>query len=238
MKRKTLITCLVVTILTMVSFTSMATTQPEEQESIETTTMLIKLGNEKFKKELPVDVVEMLIEMGGQHKEDFQTIYNKYKTKEEVLQAFENLQPYFTALVEHGIAKSVEYLNTFFNNLRDRVKRPIRPRTAGNWNGVPTPVYGNVFCGVTSFGFATGGIALGTHMILPSIGIDILITWSASVAETGSIGFTGWTNALGPQWNIIFGFVGMYLGIPMMIAGPYFITGFGIVYAGASPSPV
>lgn len=234
MKRKTIfITCLVIAILTMVPFTSMATPQPEEQK---TTTLLIKLGNEKFEKELPLDTIEMLIEMGREHVDDFQTIYNRYKTKEEVLQAFENLQPYFTALVEHGIGKSVEYLNTFFDNLRDRIKRPIRPQTAGGWNGVPTPVFGNVFCGVTSFGIAVGGIAIGTHFLLPSIGVDIIFTWIGN-GETVSYGFTGITTSTGPQTNILFGFVGMYLGIPGIVAGPYFLTGFAIAYAGASPAP-
>jgi hypothetical protein len=178
--------------------------------------------------------------LGESKKDDFLTIYNRYATQEEVDAAFADVQPFFTALVEHGLTdKSVDDLNSLFHSIREMIQKPKRdsfgPQPCGNWNGLPTPLFGNAACGIFTGGTAVGFV-LGTHTFIPTIGADALITWGGN-GETVSIGGLGFTTSTGPGFGVILGFVGILIATPIMIVGVLYITGFAGVYIGVSPAP-
>ena len=56
--------------------------------------------------------------------------------------------------------------------------------------------------------------------------------------ETATIGLLGWSTSTGPQANVVLGFLGLYIGVPGVPIGPYFLSGFAPGYIGASPAPV
>jgi len=196
----------------------------------ETTTVLCVVGNERIKKQMTLTKMQDLIDMGAAHKEDFLTIYDKTTSKEEVTTAFENLQPFFQALIESGLTdKTVHELNALYSDIRERIGQP-RQQSAWNgqasplgiWNGMPTPVWANVLCGQFDAGMCVG-FAGGTHMIIPTVGVDLFLTYGFQGTSV-SIGAFGYTVAA-TGFNFIFGFVGILLAIPLVMFGPYFLAG-------------
>lgn len=190
-----------------------------------------------------------LINMGEAGKQDFLTIYDKTKSAEEVAQAFENIQPFFQALIEYKLTgKTIDELNDMFHDIRDKIRLPRNPKwyyhggdggaqPAGMWNGVPTPIFGNMGAGLFNVGASALGFTLGTHTVLPTIGADLLTTW-ADTGETISIGGAGFTTSTGPEFGLIIGFVGIMLALPIMIVGFIFQVGFVGGYLGIGIMPI
>jgi len=215
--------------------------QTNQLQSSETTPLLCQIGKQRITKEMPIETIKSIIALGESEKNAFLTIYNKYSTKEEVNNAFEEIQPFFSALVSNGLTdKSVDDLNTLFHNIREMIQKPksnpFGPYTCGGWNGVPTPIFGNGACGIFGMDVPAIGFALGTHTILPTIGIDLLVTWAGD-GETVTIGLTGITTSTGPEFGLTFGFIGILLATPIMITGFLFQVGFAGVYIGVGPAP-
>jgi hypothetical protein len=213
----------------------------EKTQENNTTPLLCSIGKQKIVKELPVSTIDALILLGESKKNDFLTIYNKYATQEEVANAFDDLQPFFNALVANGLTdKSVEDLNTLFHEIRGMIKKPrhdpFGPQPAGSWNGLPTFLVANAACGIFCGDAPAVGFALGTHTVLPTIGADAFITWAGN-GETVSIGGLGFTTSTGPEFGIVFGFIGVLLATPIMIVGGMFMTGFAALYVGIGPAP-
>jgi hypothetical protein len=231
-----------VLLVVLVPLCSASTTSvaQEKTQQRETTQLLCVIGEQKVVKEMPMSIIDSIIVLGESKRDDFLTIYNKYATQEEVDRAFEDVQPFFSALVGNGLTdKSVDDLNALFHSIRDMIKKPkrdpFRPQPCGNWNGLPTPLFGNAACGIFSAGTAIGFV-LGTHTILPTLGVDALITWAGN-GETISIGGLGFTTSTGPGFGVIVGFVGILIATPIMIVGVLYMTGFAGIYIGASPAP-
>ncbi len=207
----------------------------------ETTKLLCLVGKQKVVKVLPSDLVDSLMVLAASKRGAFLTIYNKYATDEEVEKAFEEVQPFFAALVENGLTdKSVGELTALFRNIRDMIKKPssdpFGPRPCGSWNGLPTFFVGNALCGVFCADAPAIGFALGTHTILPTIGADGFITWGGN-GETITVGALGFTTSTGPEFGVIFGFIGVLLATPIMILVGIFMTGFAALYFGIGPAP-
>ena len=186
-------------------------------------------------KEIESASLKGIVEHGLSCKEDFMIIFNKQAPQEEVETAFTNVSSFFQSLVDEGFAQSVEELKTLFHQIRNRIREP-RPQQLGMWNGLPTPLFGNVMCGIFSGGYGAIGFCLGTHMIFPTIGIDLANMWMG-VGETVSIGLAGFTTSTGLELGITVGFVGIIIATPILILGPYLQVGFAAGYIGASPAP-
>jgi hypothetical protein len=232
-----------VTLLVFISLSSAITASvtQEKTHQQETTHLLCVIGRQKIFKEMPVNIINSIILLGESKKDAFITIYNKYATQEEVDKAFEDIQPFFHALVVNGLTdKSVDDLNILFHNIRDLIKKPknnpLGPQPCGSWNGLPTFLVGNAICGIFCADAPAVGFALGTHTILPTIGADAFITW-AGTGETVSIGCLGFTTSTGPEFGLILGFIGVLLATPIMIVGGMFMTGFALLYFGIGPAP-
>jgi hypothetical protein len=237
-------TYVIIMILAVAPLTS-AIAPAETQK--QTQRVLVKIGTQTKIQEMPLETIYEVIDIGKACKQDFLTVYNKKATPDEVEKAFEDIQPFFTALVENKMTDStVEELNDLFQQIRDKIRAPQNPRweydpdgpqPAGNWNGLPTPMFGNVACGIFNVGVPAIGFTLGTHTILPTIGADILTTWADS-GETISVGITGYTTSTGPEFGLIIGFIGIMIALPIMILGFIFQVGFATLYVGVSPSPI
>jgi hypothetical protein len=220
---------------------SMTSVPKEKIKQNDTAPLLCITGKQKVVRELPVSTITSVILLGESKKDDFLTIYNKYAPPENVESAFKDLQPFFNALVTNGLTdKSAEDLNTLFHNIREMIKKPkhdpFGPQPAGSWNGLPTFLVGNAICGIFCGDAPAVGFALGTHTILPTIGADVFITWAGN-GETVSIGGLGFTTSTGPEFGLVFGFIGVLLATPMMIVGGMFMTGFAVFYLGIGPAP-
>jgi hypothetical protein len=221
--------------------TLITSAEPHTTQPVETTKLLCMIGTQKIIKEISVDTIDSIITLGESKKDAFLTIYNKYATSDEVTKAFEEVQPFFQALVENGLTKkSVEELNQMFQNLREIIKKPTHdpfgPQPCGSWNGLPTFLVGNAVCGVFCADAPAVGFTLGTHTIFPTIGGDVFITWAGS-GETVSIGGLGFTTSTGPEFGLILGFIGVLIATPIMIVGGMFMTGFAALYLGIGPAP-
>jgi len=239
--------CTIVLLLAMVPLTN-ASTISKESDVIEVTCYV---EGKKTTTNLPVETIESVIELGKSHKDDFLTIYNKYSTKEEVDLAFENLQPFFEALVSNQLTtKTVNELNDLFHKIRNKIRKPRvnpskylnggegDPQPGGNQNGVPTPLFGNACCGIFNVGVGSIGFTLGTNTILPTIGLDLFTTWFDH-GSTVSIGLAGFSTSLfQPEFGYILGFCGVMIVTPIMILGLTFQTGFSALYLGCSLGPV
>lgn len=236
------------TILALTPFTS-AGASTHDLKSTEK--VLIRIGTHTIEKEISLDTIRSVIDIGVTCKEDFLCIFNKEAAPDEVAKAFENVQPFFNALVENEMTdRTIEDLNILFQQIREKIREPRNPcphhdvgfktggpRPLGNWNGLPTPIFANVACGIFNAGAPAIGFTLGTHTILPTIGVDALTTW-ADNGETISIGATGFTTSTGPEFGLIVGFIGIMIALPIMILGFIFQVGFAGAYIGVSPSPV
>ena len=206
--------------------------QPELKTVEETTLIQCVIGKNLVEKELPLSTVQELIDMGASHRDDFMTIYDKRKPDEEVALAFENVQPFFEELVNSGLTdKTVEDLNNLFHHIRSKVRAPRRadvtipddgPQTKGLWNGVPTPMWANVMCGIFDAGFVVG-FTLGTHTLIPTIGADLFTTYVFQGSSL-SLGLAGFTVAVA-AFQVILGFLGVLIATPGIMLGPYFMTG-------------
>jgi hypothetical protein len=196
----------------------------------ETTTVLCVIGNERIKKQIPLTIMEDLVEMGAANKEDFLTIYDKTTSTEEVTVAFENLRPFFQALIDSELTdKTVDELNELYYSIREKIGTPRRQspwdggaRPQGIWNGFPTPVWANVLCGQFDAGLCVG-FAGGTHMIIPTVGLDLFMTYGFQGTSV-SVGAFGYTFAA-TGFNFVLGFVGILLATPLVMLGPYFLAG-------------
>lgn len=230
-------------LVSLVPLSSAALPSPPQQkiEQLETTRLVCMVGKQKVIRELPVSVIDSIVLLGTSKKDAFLTIYNKYATSEEVAKAFDDVQPFFSALVANGLTdKSVDDLNELFHEIREMIKKPKRdpfgPLPCGSWNGLPTFLVANVLCGVFCADAPAIGFVLGTHTIFPTIGVDLFLTWTG-FGETFSIGGLGFTTSSGPEFGLIFGFVGVIIATPMMITGGLFMTGFAALYLGIGPVP-
>jgi hypothetical protein len=198
----------------------------------DTTIIRCIVNGESIKKEMSVSTIQDLIDMGASHKEDFITIYDKTKSDEEVTTAFENIKPFFQALIDNGLTdKTVDELNMLFTSIREKIREPKYepawkpqdgPLPMGIWNGIPTPVWANVICGQFDAGFCAG-FAGGTHLIIPTVGADVFLTYGFQGTSV-SVGGFGYTIAT-TGFNFILGFVGILLAIPLVMFGPYFLAG-------------
>jgi len=207
----------------------------------ETTLIRCVVDGKSVEKVLPISTIRSLIDMGTSHREDFLTIYDKTKTTEEVEQAFTNIQPFFQALIHSGLTdKTVDDLNNLYHGIRDKIREPRRqpawkPQDGGNarplgiWNGFPTPIWGNVLCGIFDAG-SCAGFAGGTNAVFPTIGIDLFITY-AFTGTSITVGLTGGTIAAA-AFQVIIGFIGVLIVTPLIMLGPYFMTGLCIVMLG------
>ncbi len=202
--------------------------------SDETTVIRCIIDGKKVEKMLPVSTVQNLIEIGDSHKQDFLTIYDKTKTAEDAEQALTNIRPFFQALIDSGLTdKTVDQLNGLYRVIRDKIREPrqqqeYKPRNDGNaiplgiWNGIPTPMWANTICGIFDVGTCSG-FACGTHTLIPTIGADFFITYYFT-GESLTVGAFGFTSA-NAAFQVIIGFVGILICTPLIMLGPYFMTG-------------
>lgn len=199
-------------------------------ETEETTTILCLINGERIEKEMSLTSIKNLIDMGASHKEDFLTIYDKRKSAEEVTTAFKNLQPFFQALVDSGLTENtVGELNILYSTIREKIGEPRhQPMRDGGarplaiWNGLPTPLWANTICGQFDAGFCVG-FAGGTHLLIPTVGADVFLTY-AFQGTSVSVGGFGYTVA-GMGFLFVMGFVGILLVTPLIMFGPYFLAG-------------
>lgn len=171
-----------------------------------------------------------LIEMGVSHKQDFLTIYDKTTSTQEVTNAFENLKPFFQAIIESGLTeKTVDELTAMYYDIREKIGKP-RQQPAGDgdvkplaiWNGMPTPVWANIVCGQFDAGIGVG-FAGGTHLIIPTVGADVFLTYGFQGTSV-SVGGFGYTIAT-TGFHFVLGFIGILLATPLIMLGPYFLAG-------------
>ncbi len=196
------------------------------------TTILCYVDGKRVEKEMSISTIQNLIDMGASCKKDFLTIYDKTSSVEDVTVAFENIKPFFQALKESGLTdKTVEGLNALYYNIREKIKEPKHnlvwkqqegSQPAGIWNGLPTPVWANAICGIFDVGICVG-FAGGTHTLIPTIGIDAFITY-AFQGESLTVGTFGGTLAI-TAFQVIIGFIGILICLPLIMLGPYFMTG-------------
>jgi len=198
----------------------------------DTTIIRCIVNGESIQKEMSASTIQGLIDMGASHKENFITIYDRTKSDEEVATAFENIKPFFQALIDKGLTdKTVDELHTLFTNIRENIRQPKYkpawesqdgPRPMGIWNGIPTPLWANIICGQFDAGFCVG-FAGGTHLLIPTVGADVFLTYGFQGTSV-SVGGFGYTIAT-MGFNFILGFVGILLTLPLVMFGPYFLAG-------------
>ena len=206
------------------------------------------IGGEKATRWIPTETLKSVVEIGKSCKEGFLTIFNKWAPEDEVEGAFDEVSIFFDALINNSLTdKTSEELEDLFWNIRGRIRKPRRdpsdlihvnpddPQPLGNWNGIPTPIFGNIACGLFNAGFGLG-FTLGTHTLIPTIGADLFTTW-ADTGETITLGTLGFTTSTGPEFGIIAGFIGVMIATPIMMLGPFFQVGFAGIYLGVGPAP-
>ncbi len=235
-RRLLTIACLIISILAVTPLTSAVASEIPKVTPKATEKIRITIGTETVEKEVPLDTIKDIIDLGKTCKEDFLTIFNKQLSEDEVAQAFENIKPFFQALADNDLTeKSVDELSEMFHQIRNKIRQP-RPRTVGLWNGIPTPIFGNAGAGLFNVGESALGFTLGTHTLFPTIGADILTTWT-DIGETATIGGFGFTTATGPEFGLILGFIGIMICLPIMIIGFIFQVGFVGAYFGLNILP-
>ncbi len=222
---------------------------PIARDEVATAKLVCQIEGEKVIKELPVDTIQEIIELGKSCEQDFYTIYNKWETDHEVDIAFNNIEPFFRALVDSGLTeKSVEDLNELFRDIRNKIGKPRRDPSylylskegaqpsLYIWNGIPLPIAANVMCGLYTVGTGVVGYSLGTHTILPGPGLDVWNTWFMTGGNGGSIGFLGATLVAISEFAMTVGFIGILLGVwPSGIIAPFiFQVGLAMLYIGVS----
>ena len=216
----------------------------------ETAKLFCQIEGKEVIKEIPVETIDEIIELTKSCEKDFYTIYNRWESDEDVDVAFGNIQPFFTVLVENELAdKSVEDLNELFRNIRSRIRKPLRDpspkyKNEGGedvqpnlyiWNGIPLPFACNVACGIYTIGAQAMGFALGTHTLLPTLGVDLMNVWIMT-GNGGTVGAFGFTQVALTEFAVEFGFVGMMLGVwPTGVIAPFLLQiGFTALFCGVS----
>lgn len=189
-------------------------------------------------------IYNQIIEMGKLLKNDFMTIYDPESTYQEVMIAFDNIQPFFTTIIANKLTdKSVDELEQIYRGIRSKILQKNQDKKPGFmptgwWNGIWTPMFMNGGCGIIAEAKRCIGFVIGTHSILPSLGADLLLTYFTSdlSAYTETIGVTGWTAAFGPQMAFIINFIGILFGEIPIISYMIFalLIGYAMFYAGAS----
>lgn len=207
---------------------------PQNKPTIveQTTTLLCVIDGNHIQREMPLSLLQDLINMGGSHRDDFLTIYDKTTSADEVATALENIRPFFQALIDHQLTeKTVEELNALYYNIRAKIREQRRqprempqegPQPRGIWNGIPTPVWANFLCGQFDVGICSG-FAGGTHLLIPTVGADLFLTYAfqGTSITVGAFGYTLGTAG----FNFCLGFVGILLAVPLIMIGPYFLAG-------------
>jgi hypothetical protein len=201
-------------------------------------------NRERIIKEIPQENYNKIVEMGRSLFEDFMIIYNPDSTEDEVNVAFNNVRPFFTAIVNNQLTdKSVEELEFLYREIRNKIAERWQSNrdkiiSKGWWNGIWTPMFVNGGCGIMAEAKRCQGFVIGTHSIIPTIGADILLTYFTSdlTAVTETIGVTGWTGAHGPQMAFIINYIGILLGEIPIVSYMVFalLIGYAMFYAGAS----
>ena len=224
----------VMALLLTVPIASAVNQQQPSPSTNDTTRVRCVVDGKRVEKELPLSTIRNLIDVGKSLRDDFLTIYDKTKTSEELERAFTNVQPFFQALIDSGLTdKTVDDLNVLYHGIREKIREPLRqpawkPQDGGDvqplgiWNGIPTPAWGNAICGIFDVG-SCSGFAFGTNTAIPTIGIDAFITYAFD-GESLTIGGLGFTSA-NVAFQAIFGFIGVLICTPLIMLGPYFMTG-------------
>lgn len=232
--RKGVALIVVILLMALPAASAVTTSTPIANKEItleKTTTIMCNIGGKTISKELPTSVIEGIINMGKAHEKDFLTIYDKTKSPDDVAVAFRNVQPFFQALVDNGLTdRSVRELNDLYHTIREKIQEPKPrnvipkdgPQPAGLWNGVPTPIWGNALCGIFEAG-QCAGFVLGTHTLIPTIGVDLFLTYqfAGTSITLGAAGNTAATIG----FDVIFGFIGILIVTPGIMLGGYFMTG-------------
>lgn len=232
MKKMKIIVILLAIAIAMLPITSCATPVAESNDNLsspDTATLMCSIAGKKVDKELPVEQIEEIMELGNSCSESFLTIYNKFSTEAELEQAFDDVQPFFQALADAELTeKTPEEMTELYQGTRGKIR--MRNTGKGLWNGVPTPVMLNVMCGIVAVGTLAVGYAIGTHTLLPTVGLDLLVT-AEFTGESSTVGLFGWTQQALLQTFIAFGFVGILLGVypSGVIIGNIFMTGFAVI---------
>jgi hypothetical protein len=206
--------------------------QPASVKTNDTTILLCIVDGNQIKKEMPLSTIQTLIDMGKSCKEDFLTIYDTTKSDEDVTLALESIKPFFQALKEYGLTeKTVDEFNMLYYRIREKIRqRPQQsskkphdgPQPLAIWNGLPTPIWANMVCGQFDVGICSG-FAGGTHLIIPTIGADVFLTY-AFEGTSITVGAFGYTIATA-GFNFVLGFIGIILVLPIIMLGPYFLAG-------------
>lgn len=233
MKRE-LLTLVVVLILSIPIVSAAAKPPTNTIRNTQTTPVLCIIDGTYIEKDVSMTLLGNLCDLGARYKADFLTIYDKTASGNDVAYSLENITPFFEALKESGLTdKTVDEFRMLFYKIREKIYEPRRQslwkpqqeddaRPFGLWNGVPTPVWANMMCGIFDAGLCMG-FAAGTHLVIPTVGVDAFLTYGFN-GESISVGFFGGTLAI-TAFQVIIGFVGILLCIPLMMAGPYFMTG-------------
>lgn len=233
MKRE-LLTLVVVLILSTPIVSAAGQQQTNMSSNTQTTPVRCAIDGKDIEKDVPLSLLENLCDLGARYKADFLIIYDKTASEDDVALSLVNITPFFEALREKGLTdKTVDEFRLLFYEIREKIHEPRRQpvwkpqqeddaRPLGLWNGIPTPVWANMMCGVFDAGLCMG-FAAGTHLIIPTVGIDAFLTYGFN-GESISVGFFGGTLAI-TAFQVIIGFVGILLCTPLMMAGPYFMTG-------------
>ncbi len=219
---------------------------PIQNDTITTACFVIGADRSSEKKivELTREEYNNIIDLGKSLFEDFIVIYDPESTTGEVDVAFNNVKPFFTTIVDHGLTdKSVEELKIIYKEIRQKIidgreKKGGKIQSTGWWNGLWAPAFVNGGCGIFAEAKRCQGFVIGTHSIFPSIGFDILLTYFTTdlSAMTGTIGVTGVTNANGPQMAFIINYLGILFGEIPVVSYMVFalLIGYAMFYAGAS----
>jgi len=219
---------------------------PIQNDTITTACFVIGADRASEKKiiELTREEYNNIIDLGKSLFEDFIVIYDPESTQEEVDLAFDNVKPFFTTIVDHGLTdKSVNDLEILYKEIRQKIidgreKKGGKIQSTGWWNGLWAPMFFNGGCGILAEAKRCQGFVLGTHSIFPTIGFDILLTYFSTdaTAITYTIGVTGWTAAHGPQMAFNINYLGILLGEIPVISYMIFalMIGYSMFYCGAS----
>jgi len=219
---------------------------PIQNDTITTACFVIGADRASEKKiiELTREEYNNIIDLGKSLFEDFIVIYDPESTQEELDLAFDNVKPFFTTIVDHGLTdKSVNDLEIIYKEIRQKIidgreKKGGKIQSTGWWNGLWAPMFFNGGCGILAEAKRCQGFVLGTHSIFPTIGFDILLTYFSTdaTAITYTIGVTGWTAAHGPQMAFNINYLGILLGEIPVISYMIFalMIGYSMFYCGAS----
>lgn len=224
---------------------SIQTTKDRRPDNITTANMYCAIQGKKIIKELSIETTNEIYELAKSCDNAFYTIFNKKSTQNEVDDALTEVQPFFQALINAELTdKTTTELTDLYKNLRERVRAPLRktssnPRLTGQFNGVPSPVVGNFGCGMFAAGTEAVGWALGSNTVIPTIGVDLLVT-GMFTGTSWTLGLIGYATQTLAQVMLAIGFAGILLGvIPSgIILGFIVMIGFAVAAVMSGPAPI